>query len=117
MIERLGPLELAARRAFLRLHEHATTRREEHGDLAGLGNLDDALAKLHVLDALANVVPQHGRVIAHGLVQIRSDRRLLEALDRRTGRRRRRSGPRWLLTEHRRLPLLFRRSVRRLVPM
>src|SRR5688500_3604646 len=110
MIERFRSLELAgSRAAFFGLHEHAPAGREEHRDLARLGDLDDALAEARMLDALADFVLETRGVIAHGLRQIGGDRRLLEALDRRfrcaLGTRRERIG----------LALLFGRAVRRLV--
>ena len=73
----------AAAAAVLGLHEHAPTGREEHGDLAGLGDLDDALTEARVIDALADVELLARAVRANRLRQIRGDRRLLEPLDGR----------------------------------
>src|SRR5690606_20413867 len=90
VIERLGALELGGR-AFLRLHEHAATRREEHRDLAGLGLLDDTLTEARVLDALADRISETRRVGPDRFRQVGRDGRLLEALDRSLRRAR---GPR-----------------------
>jgi hypothetical protein len=57
MIERLGLLEPFLDDHVLDLREHATTGREEHRDLAGLADLDDALAEARVIDAVTDLEP------------------------------------------------------------
>src|SRR6201999_602046 len=94
VIERFRALERGLH-GGLGLDEHAPATPEEHGDLARLRNLDDALAEVRVLDALADGEALRRAIRPHGLRQIRGDRGLLEPLDRlRTLRLRRRQ--RWL---------------------
>src|SRR3990167_4843968 len=90
VVEWLGPRQSTApaagpraAAAVLGLDQHAAPGGEEHGDLAGLADLDHALAEARVIDALTDVERLARPVRARRLGQIRGDRGLLEPLGRR----------------------------------
>src|SRR5262249_52875306 len=55
VVERLGARQSAACVRRVGLHEHTATSRAGEGGLADLGDLDDALTEIDVIDALADL--------------------------------------------------------------
>ena len=84
VVERLGPRQSTAPdRAFFRLDEDAATGGEEQRDLAGLGDLDDALPEAHVIDAITDLEALARAIRARRFAEVCFDRRFVEPRRRR----------------------------------